>query len=167
MQINQAEKKDQRYTDLNTRATFSFERKARKSTVSYNCIFDSEKNIDEKTRSQIKNDMTAQVFAKICSENKKELMLYRFGMLLPPVFSENTFIRIFDFDPKELKMASSMGSMKMLDENGSNLASVLQNILRSRENRKKLTNLLAEFLPFIDSISIESNLDKSFSYKVK
>ena len=167
MQINQVEKKDKRYTDLNTKATFSFERKARKSTISYNCIFDSEKTIDDKTRSQIKNDMTAQVFAKICSENKKELMLYRFGMLLPPVFSENTFIRIFDFDPKELKKASSMGSMKILDENGSNLASVLQNILRSRENRKKLTNLLVEFLPFIDSISIESNLDKSFSYKVK
>lgn len=167
LQINQAEKKDKRYTDLSTRVTFSFERKARKSAVSYNCIFDSENTIDEKIRAQLKSDKTAQVFAEICSANKKELMLYRFGMLLPPVFSENTFIRIFDFDPNELKKASSMGAMKILDENGSNLASVLQNILINREKRKKLTNILAEFLPFVDSISVESNLDKSFSYKVK
>lgn len=167
MKTNQNEKKDKRYIDLNTKITFSFEKKAKKSAINYTCDFSSENAIDEDVRDILKNDITAQVFTRICNESKKELMLYRFGMLLPPVFSENTFIRIFDFDPKELKKASSMGSMKILDENGSNLASVLQNILRNRENKKKLSKLLAEFLPFIDGISIESNFDKSFSYKVK
>jgi predicted ATPase len=101
------------------------------------------------------------------NEDKKELMLYRLAILFPPFFSENTFIRIFDFDPKELKKASSMASVSMLSENGANMASVLQNILRTKENRKKLTSILNDFLPFIENISIESNLDKSYSYKLK
>ena len=88
-------------------------------------------------------------------------------MLLPPYFSENTFIRIFDFDPKELKRSSSMASTKMLEENGANLASVLQSILRKKEDSKKLTLLLNEFLPFIETVSVENNPDKSFSYKIR
>lgn len=113
------------------------------------------------------SDRTATFFCEWANEDKEELMLYRISFLLPPCFSENNFIRIFDFDPKELKKASSMASIKVLSEDGSNIASVLQNILRTKENRNKLTTLLKEFLPFIDSISIENNLDKSFSYKVK
>ena len=94
-------------------------------------------------------------------------MLYRLSMLLPPYFSENTFIRIFDFDPKELKRSSSMASTKMLEENGANLASILQSILRKKEDSKKLTLLLNEFLPFIETVSVENNPDKSFSYKIR
>ena len=87
----------------------------------------------------VNKDITPQVFARLCSEDKKELMLYRISILLPAHFSENTFIRIFDFDPKELKKSSSMASMKILEENGSNIASVLNSILRTKENRKRLT----------------------------
>ena len=87
-------------------------------------------------------------------------------MLLPPYFSENTFIRIFDFDPK-IKRSSSMASTKMLEENGANLASILQSILRKKEDSKKLTLLLNEFLPFIETVSVENNPDKSFSYKIR
>ena len=60
-----------------------------------------------------------------------------------------------------------MASMKILEENGSNIASVLNNILRTKGNRKKLTTLLNEFLPFVDGVSVENNFDKSFSYKIQ
>ena len=43
----------------------------------------------------------------------------------------------------------------------------MNSILRTKENRKKLTTLLNEFLPFVDGITIENNFDKSFSYKVQ
>ena len=60
-----------------------------------------------------------------------------------------------------------MASTKMLEENGANLASVLQSILRKKEDSKKLTLLLNEFLPFIETVSVENNPDKSFSYKIR
>lgn len=124
-------------------------------------------NVPKSVVASLNDDRTATHFCEWVNEDKDEMMLYRLSFLLPPSFSEDKFIRIFDFDPKELKRSSSMVSTKDLTENGSNMASVLQNILRSKENRSKLTMLLNEYLPFINGISIENNLDKSFSYKVK
>ncbi|CZT56095.1 AAA family ATPase [Solibaculum mannosilyticum] len=167
MRINSSAKRENLYTPMNIKYSLIFERKSQKSSISYDCYMDDNCPIDEESKIKLKNDITAQVFARICNENRKELMLYRAAILLPSFFSEDTFIRIFDFDPKELKKSSSMASMRILEENGSNIASVLQNILRLKENRKKLTVILNEYLPFIDAITIENNFDKSFSYKVK
>lgn len=86
---------------------------------------------------------------------------------MPPIFSENTFIRIFDFDPRELKKPSSIATGRFLEENGSNLAVILQTILRNRENSDKLRTLLQDFLPFVESVSVENNPDKSVSYKIR
>ena len=107
---------------------------------------------------------SAFFFCKLANENKKELMLYRMALLLPPFFSEDSLIRIFDFDPRVLKASSSMVSIRRLNEDGSNLALVLRGILNTKEKRKKLTTLLNEFLPFVESITVENNLDKSVSY---
>lgn len=115
----------------------------------------------------LNNDIVVEFFSDWANHTKKELMFYRVSVLLPPSFSDSSFIRIFDFDPKELKRASAMASIKSLSENGSNIASVLQGILRNKEKRDKLQTLLKRFLPFIQSVSIENNMDKSFSYKVK
>ena len=60
-----------------------------------------------------------------------------------------------------------MASVKMLNEDGSNIASILQTILRNKEKSKKLTTLLQQFLPFVESLSVENNPDKSFSYKIR
>lgn len=167
VQINQNAKKEDRYTSLNEILTLRFERKASASLVQPKFIFCSNSSFDENTKHEIEKDASSRVFSMLANEDKKELMLYRISVLLPPVFSESNFIRIFDFDPKELKKASSMASIRQLNEDGSNLASVLQSILRTKENKKKLTSLLREFLPFVNGITIENNLDKSFSYKVQ
>lgn len=160
-------KRDQRYTSLNAKYLLLAERKTAKASIQLKHIFTPSDVIDDEVKRIIEHDITPQVFARLCNEDKKELMLYRISMLLPSIFSENTFIRIFDFDPRELKKSSSMASTKILEENGSNVASVLNSILRTKENRKKLTTLLNEFLPFVDGITIENNFDKSFSYKVQ
>jgi len=143
-----------------------FHRKTSKSSIQQTVEITPSTELDDLINSP-NFDRTRTYFCEWANEDKNELMLYRISFILPPSFSESNFIRIFDFDPKELKKASSMASIKVLSEDGSNIASVLQNILRSKENRNKLTTLLNEFLPFINGISIENNLDKSFSYKVK
>lgn len=167
LHVDLTARRDQRYTSLNAKYLLSAERKTAKASIQLKHIFTPPDVIDDETRRTIECDIIPQVFARLCNEDKKELMLYRISMLLPSLFSESTFIRIFDFDPRELKKTSSMASTKILEENGSNVASVLNSILRTKENRKKLTTLLNEFLPFVDGITIENNFDKSFSYKVQ
>lgn len=159
--------KDEKYKSINTKYTTTFERKSNQSAVKITAQIDSENEVvDNELINQFKKDNSSKYFAYITNEDKNELMLYRLSLLLPPSFSESSFIRIFDFDPKELKKSSAMASTKILDENGSNLASILQNILRSKEGTRKLTTLLKEFLPFIETLSVENNPDKSFSYKI-
>lgn len=165
--VDLTEKRENRYAPTGIQYTLVAEKKSTKASIQLSHSFSPADKADEKMQEVVEHDITPRVFARLCNEDKKELMLYRISMLLPAHFSENTFIRIFDFDPKELKKSSSMASMRILEENGSNIASVLNSILRTKENRKKLTTLLNEFLPFIDGISIENNFDKSFSYKVQ
>ena len=163
---DQSAAKDDRYAELNIKYNTSFERRKSNSNIKTSYVISPETS-DENLKNILKKDNASSFFSFLVNEEKNELMLTRIALLLPPVFSENTFIRIFDFDPRELKKSSSMASVKILDENGSNLASILQTILRSKEKNKKLTMLLRQFLPFVEAISIENNPDKSFSYKIR
>lgn len=160
-------KGEKHYAPAGIQYSLLAEKKSAKASIQLSHSFFPPEKADVKMREVVESDITPKVFARICNEDKKELMLYRISMLLPAHFSESTFIRIFDFDPKELKKSSSMASMKILEENGSNIASVLNNILRTKGNRKKLTTLLNEFLPFVNGVSVENNFDKSFSYKIQ
>jgi predicted ATPase len=167
LKINPAAKKEDRYIELNEKLSCLFERKNRGASVQSQFNFSDSSSFDEETKRRIKRDTASRVFCLLANEDTKELMLNRISILLTPLFSEDSFIRIFDFDPRELKKSSSMASIRRLNEDGSNLASVLQSILRTKENRKKLTTILSDFLPFISGITVENNLDKSFSYKVQ
>ncbi len=159
--------KNEKYQSLSTQYVSTFERRNQLATIKTDNQFIPVDNISKELENELKADNAGSFFAFIAREDKTELMLYRLSMLLPPYFSDVTFIRIFDFDPKELKKSSSMASTQILDENGSNLASILQTILRKKESAKKLTLILNEFLPFIETISIENNPDKSVSYKIR
>lgn len=167
MKVNASAKKEDRYTDMSESLTFLFDRKTPESSVKVSFSFSDNSSFDNDTKEKIKQDTSAFFFCKLANENKKELMLYRMALLLPPFFSEDSLIRIFDFDPRVLKASSSMVSIRRLNEDGSNLALVLRGILNTKEKRKKLTTLLNEFLPFVESITVENNLDKSVSYKVQ
>lgn len=167
LKVNPSAKKEEKYIELNEKLSCFFERKTRGASVQTRFVFSDSSSFDEETINKIKRDTASRVFCMFANENPKELMLNRISILLPPIFSEDSFIRIFDFDPRELKKSSSMASIRRLNEDGSNLASVLQSILRTKENRKRLTTLLSEFLPFVSGITVENNLDKSFSYKVQ
>lgn len=155
---------DDRFENLNCEFSIDFLKKNMSSS------YQLRTNINEievpELKKELEKDYAPELFLRFANEDKRELMLSRISIMLPPCFSENTFIRVFDFDPKELKKASSMASMKMLSENGSNIASVLHEILRRKESKEKLTTLLKQYLPYVNGVSVESNIDKSFSYKI-
>ena len=163
--------KKEEYTNLNIQYSTTFERSNRKTLTKLSKEFTPKNNTSSINMDSFVDNGT-EFFLFLLNEEKKnnkreELMLYRLYILLPPYFSENAFIRVFDFDPKELKKPSSIASRKNLEEDGSNIASILQTILRNKEKTKELTSLLQRFLPFIDSISVKNNFDKSLFYKVK
>ena len=98
---------------------------------------------------------------------KKELMLHYVSIFMLPNYFFRSWIGIYDFDPKLMKKAASLTSINNLEEDGSNLANILQSLLKSKPDRIKLINLLKDCLPFVKSIKTESNFDKSVSYKIQ
>ncbi len=64
--------------------------------------------------------------------------------------------RIYDFDPKKPKQAVPIAGIKELDGDGGNLAIVLQEILRRRDNRRRFVNLVSDLLPFVDSVGVDT-----------
>ncbi|MDE6251336.1 MAG: AAA family ATPase [Lachnospiraceae bacterium] len=112
--------------------------------------------------------MGAEFITRIINDEaneKKELILSILDVVMPPMF--NDMIRIYDFDPRLMKTSSSITSKRRLEEDGSNIANVLQKILRNRNEKAKLLNLLIDCLPFIKQIDIQNNVDKSISYRIK
>jgi len=86
---------------------------------------------------------------------------------LPPL--ENIFseISIYDFDPKLPKRATPITGKAELEEDGSNLAIVLKNILESKDNQRKLFNFINELLPFVNKLDVEKFADKSLLFKLQ
>lgn len=116
------------------------------------------------------DDATGSSFiAKLISglPNKNEVLFRYISFFSPFIASTVPLARIYDFDPKMMKKAATMTSVTHLEENGENLANILNALLKSKANRERLKDLLNDFLPFIDNISTESNFDKSVSYKIK
>ena len=65
-------------------------------------------------------------------------------------------VRIYDFDPKKPKQAVPISGVKELDGDGGNLAIVLQEILRRRDDRRRFVNLVSFLLPFVDSVGVDT-----------
>jgi len=80
-------------------------------------------------------------------------------------FSER--FSIYDFDPKLPKKATPITGKAVLEEDGSNLAIVLKNILGNKDLKRKFSNLVKDLLPFVDDLSIEKFADKSLLFKIR
>lgn len=100
------------------------------------------------------------------------------GLLLESEFStafmtSSLLMRIFDntiydFDPKLPQGSAPITGKAELEENGSNLAIVLKNILESEDGRRKFLNLITYLLPFVDDLDVErSAIDKSLLLKLR
>ncbi len=139
-----------------------FTRDGRKFTAS---ITDNKTNFNEK---DLMNEEVYKLFSYIMKDSKKELMLNHARYILPPVyFKNNELFKIYDFDPKLLKTPSQITSKRNLEEDGSNIGVVLETLLKDRNNKNKLFNLLKSCLPNIQSIETKKNIDKSVAYQMK
>lgn len=87
------------------------------------------------------------------------------GLFMPLPFTVSD-ITIYDIDPKLPKRAVPFQGKANLEGNGENLAIVLKLLLRNRDNRRKLINLLSDILPFVEKVKIEKLDDNSMICKV-
>jgi len=81
------------------------------------------------------------------------------------LFSDS--LSIYDFDPKLPKKGTPITGKAELEEDGSNLAIVLKNILENKDKKRKFSNLVKELLPFVDNLDVEKFADKSLLFKLR
>ncbi|MCX6641183.1 MAG: AAA family ATPase [bacterium] len=74
---------------------------------------------------------------------------------------------IYDIDPKLLKNPHPLTGKLYLDDDGANLAIVLNEILRDRDKFRLLMNIIRDALPFIDGIEVEHRYDSSILIRFK
>jgi len=116
-----------------------------------------------------KEDIIPRFLEDIKSESKtlsiEHPPLSFFHQKIMDFFSER--FSIYDFDPKLPKKATPITGKAVLEEDGSNLAIVLKNILRNKDLKRKFSNLVKDLLPFVDDLSIEKFADKSLLFKIR
>lgn len=103
-----------------------------------------------------------------------ERFIKREGILLTNFFAAfaifyryESKIKIYNFDVNLLKSPSSIVARSELEEDGSNLVNIIQQLLKNKVKKEKLSKLIKLILPFIDEIKIENNVNKSVFFKVK
>jgi predicted ATPase len=76
-------------------------------------------------------------------------------------------IKVYDFDPRLLKMAAPMAGKTELEKDGSNLAIVIKGITEDSRKKTAFLNLMRDMLPFVDDVAVEKLLDMSLFLKLK
>jgi len=128
-----------------------------------------------KLNGKIKVNLTQQDGVKIKEEDilppflrddreSKSLLLQNLNFFMPPIFSD---FSIYDIDPKLPKKATPITGKADLEEDGSNLAIVLKNILENEDNKRKLSNLVRDVLPFVEDMDVEKLTDRSLLFKLR
>lgn len=76
-------------------------------------------------------------------------------------------VAIYDFDPKLPKKAMPITAKAELEEDGSNLAIVLNRIMEDESAKRKLVNLVQDLLPFVSGLEVEKFADKSLFFSLR
>ena len=74
------------------------------------------------------------------------------------------YVAVYDFDPKLAKRAAELTGKLELNNDGSNLAIIVKDVISNRDHRRKFSNLLTDLLPFVKSVSTENIADKSILF---
>lgn len=85
----------------------------------------------------------------------------------PPFAKFFDDISIYDFDPKLSKIAAAITGKTELEEDGSNLAIVLKNIIAAKETKRKFYNLVKDLLPFVDALNVDKFAERSLLLKMR
>jgi predicted ATPase len=92
------------------------------------------------------------------------LILFDSPEVVRPAFRD---LAIYDFDPKLPKKATPITGKADLEEDGSNLAIVLKNIIGDGDQKRKLENFLGDLLPFVAGLEVEKFADKSLLFSLR
>ena len=76
-------------------------------------------------------------------------------------------IKVYDFDPRLLKMAAPMAGKTELEKDGSNLAIVIKGICEDPDRKKAFISLVNDMLPFVTDVAVDKLLDMSLFLKLK
>lgn len=76
-------------------------------------------------------------------------------------------IPVYNFDSKQPRRIAPITGKMELEEDGSNLAVVLENLTKNKEKKRKLSNLIDCLLPFIDDLTVERFVDKSLRLRFR
>jgi predicted ATPase len=94
---------------------------------------------------------------------------FRKNMVIVSPNPNNFFknILICDFDPKLSKKAIPISGKLELEEDGSNLAIVIKNIISNKNNKERLSKLVKYVLPYVKDFDIGKLAGKSIILKLK
>lgn len=94
----------------------------------------------------------------------KQLILERPHILIhlfPEIVRFFDRIGIYDFDPKLAKQTAPLNSTIELEEDGSNLAIAVKDVISNSKDRRKFLNLVTNILPFVKSVDTKRMTDRS------
>lgn len=74
--------------------------------------------------------------------------------------------RFYEFNPKTCKSPSKLENKIKLEEDGSNLAKKLEQILKDEEDKNKFINIMTYILDFTKDFKTEREFDGSISYNI-
>ena len=111
----------------------------------------------------------APIFRETPRSNEQPLLIESpiIGLYLQSALDGFRNIGIYDFDPKLSKSPVPITGLSELATDGSNLAIVLNNIIRIKEDRRGFLNLFRDLLPFIHDINVEKAMDKSIFFRIR
>jgi len=88
-----------------------------------------------------------------------------FGIMnVTELFGRN---KIYYFDTRLSQKAVPFTGKIDLDEDGGNIAVVIKNIKKNKEDFNKLLNLIKNLLPIVDDLDVESFCDRSIFFELK
>lgn len=130
-------------------------------------VLEKEKYSEEEYNKIVESISLSQMITFINSmEDKKELILNKMQFPFAVIFEYAKLIKVYDFDSKLLKKSSMISSKIDLDEDGANIALVIQRILQSKDSQYNFLTLLNNCLPFITNVKVKANYDKSIFYSI-
>ncbi len=109
--------------------------------------------------------LTIKEFASQQNTDDNSLLIQQpyLGLLVPPWKSLLGDSSIYNIDPRAAKNPATITGRADLEENASNLALILNNIIEDKEKKRKLRNLINDILPFVENVGTERFAEKSLS----
>lgn len=76
-------------------------------------------------------------------------------------------IKVIDIDPKLSKKGMSITGKKELEEDGSNLAIIIRDLMKDQDKKRDFLNIVKDLLPFVDNFDVKKDSGKTMYFKMK